>query len=416
MAKLGWAGSVILAAGASAGAAAAQFGLGYGLGIISWTPQPSTGTETTDSVWVAGLAWTAFIATTSTVIGAISADRRSAGEIGAAPPKFGTVAQTSPSMFASSIWRILLAVSAAVGALLSVALVLVPARAAVRPDTSTPQLTAASYAIIGILAGILIAVFALIARAGATNIVATGGWLWALAIASVIDGVLEGRGLGTAPLGVWPFNNNTHAPIWSQPAALSMLGVAFIIGAAVAWAGSRRGDSRFGTAVSGVFGPLLVLVAYDLTDPLAGVNDSQMSAYVFAGQALIAGLFGSMLVVGIITARAQAQASARERALTEHRPPSDGVGALTPPRLDKPMPAVERSRPFGRSRRTSAPDSPTVPTPSSSSSGTVQIPASSESTDEQAVTVPKPAEGDHDTADLEPSAATPKPAPKRGRR
>ncbi|HEY1487284.1 MAG TPA: hypothetical protein VGF84_14355 [Micromonosporaceae bacterium] len=409
MAKLGWVGSVALAAGASAGAAAAQFGLGYGLGIISWTPQPSTGAQTTDSVWVAGLAWTAFIATTSTVVGAICADRRSAGEIGAAPPKFGTTAQAPPSVFASAIWRVLLAVAAAVGALLSVALVLVPARAAARPDTSTPQLTAASYAIIGIVAGIVIAVFALIARAGATNVVATAGWLWLLAIATVIDGVVAGRGLGTAPLGVWPFNTNTHAPIWSQPAALSMLAAAFVIGAVVAWAAARRGDSRSGTALSGLFGPLLVLVAYDLTDPLAGVNDSQMSAYVFAGQAFIAGLFGSMLVVGIISARAQAKASADARSSTEFRPPSDPTGALTPPRLDKPVPAVGRARPFRRFRGQQA-----VVPPTASEAVTVPKP----------VAVPKPSAGEADSDELATSAAStsttteakPSPKPSEGKR
>jgi hypothetical protein len=377
MAKLGWMGSVALAAGASAGAAAAQFGLGYGLGIISWTPLPSTGPQTTDSVWVSGLAWTAFIATTSTVVGAICADRRSAGEVGAAPPKFGGGAATSPGTFASAIWRVLLAVSAAVGALLSVALVLVPARAAVRPDTSTPQLIAGGYAVIGIVAGILIAVFALVARAAATNVVATAGWLWVLAIASVIDGVVAGRGLGTAPLGVWPFNGNTHALLWSLPAALSMLGVAFIIGAVVAWIGMRRGDNWVGTAVSGLFGPLLVTVAYDLTAPhLVGVGDSQMSAYSFAPQALIAGLFGSGLVAGIINGRANARATGGS---TEFRTPSD-PGSST-----APTPAIGRARPLPRRRGIPIVTEPTL---ASSPDETTQpvVPA----------VVPKPARGDAD--------------------
>ncbi|HEY9484212.1 MAG TPA: hypothetical protein VIR00_14745, partial [Micromonosporaceae bacterium] len=82
MAKLGWTSSVGLAVGTAAGAAAAQFGLGYGLGIISWMPGQS---GTSDEVWLASLAWTTFIAATSTVTGAVWADRRSAGEIGAPP-------------------------------------------------------------------------------------------------------------------------------------------------------------------------------------------------------------------------------------------------------------------------------------------------------------------------------------------
>src|SRR5215813_1396760 len=73
MAKLGWTASVGLAVGASAGMAAAQFGLGYGLGIISWAPATTGGTP--DETWLASLAWTVFIAATSTVTGTIIADR-----------------------------------------------------------------------------------------------------------------------------------------------------------------------------------------------------------------------------------------------------------------------------------------------------------------------------------------------------
>ena len=68
MAKLGWIGSVALAAGASAGAAAAQFGLGYGLGVISWSPVAATGRETPDGVWLSSLSWTLWIAAISTMM------------------------------------------------------------------------------------------------------------------------------------------------------------------------------------------------------------------------------------------------------------------------------------------------------------------------------------------------------------
>jgi hypothetical protein len=307
MAKLGWIGSIALAVGASAGAAGAQFGLGYGLGIISWSPTLSGGPSTQDGIWLSSLAWTTWIAATSTVVGAICADRRSAGEIGAAPPRpmADQLNPMPPGIWATAIWRALLAVSAAVGALLSVALVLVPARAAVRADTSTPQLIAAGYAVVGIIVGIVIAVCALAARAAAANVIATAGWLWALAIATVIDNVAVGRGLGTAPLGVWPFGDGTYfRSTWSLPGAALMLGAALVIGAGAAWQASRRGESAKGTSLSGALGPLLVAVAYFLTAPrLVGLDDPQLSAYLLAPYALIAGLAGSVLLVAIVASR-----------------------------------------------------------------------------------------------------------------
>ncbi len=313
MAKLGWIGSVGLAVGASAGAAAAQFGLGYGLGIISWSPSLTDGPTTPDNVWLSSLAWTLWIAATSTVVGAICADRMSAGEIGAAPPRPSTDQgdPTPPSGLASSMWRALLAFSAAVGASLSIALVLVPARAALRSDTATPQLIAVGYAAVGIIVGILIAVGALVARAAATNVLVTASWLWLLAIATVIDGVVVGRGLGTAPLGVWPFGGDTYfRSTFSLPGALLMLGVALVIGVGAAWRAAVRGDSRIGTSLSGALGPLLVAIAYFLTVPrLVGLDDPQFSAYLLAPYALIAGLTGSVLFVAVLASRDASRAN-----------------------------------------------------------------------------------------------------------
>ena len=68
MAARSWATSIFTAIGVAAGAGAAQLGLGYGLGIISWQP---TGNSAT--VWVSSLAWVAWLAASSTVIGALCA-------------------------------------------------------------------------------------------------------------------------------------------------------------------------------------------------------------------------------------------------------------------------------------------------------------------------------------------------------
>jgi hypothetical protein len=322
MAKLGWIASVALSVGAAAAAAAGQFGLGYGLGIMSWAPaQHDPGT--TDSAWLASLAWTTWIAATSTVLGAILADRASAGEVGAAPPRTvgsgdGPIAPAG--IFATASWRLLLAVAAAIGAMLAVALVLVPAHAAVRADTHTPQLIAAGYAIVGVVLGIVIAVCALAARAAAANVVWSAGWLWVLAIAAVIDGVVGGRGLHTVPLSVWPFGGSTYfRETWSIEGATLMLGAALVIGAGAAWVAARRSDNNVGIALSGALGPILVAFSYFLTAPrFVGVDaDQQVSAYLVAPYAVIAGAAGSVLVVAGLTSR---EAGRRQRIATDGLP------------------------------------------------------------------------------------------------
>jgi hypothetical protein len=320
MAKHGWIGSVALAMGGAAGAAATQFGLAYGLGIVSWAPQ--VGMKTTDpSTWLASLAWTTWIAATATVLGAVLADRRSAGEIGAAPSNLSTRDPSEPpSVFATVVWRALLAVSAGVGATLSIALVLVPARMAVRDGITSPQFSAAGYAIVGVIAGIVIAGLALSARATAINSVWSASYVWLLAIAVVIDRVAAGHGFHTAPLATWPFANNTYwRGSWSFEGAALMLGAAFVIGVAAAWHSalvmksasgqSRALDGRTGMAMSGAIGPLLITVAYELAAPgLAdGQPDPQLSAFLLAPLTVVAGIAGSVLLVAGFTSVAVAR-------------------------------------------------------------------------------------------------------------
>src|SRR5256885_14991587 len=84
MAARGWGGSIALAVGVAAGMAAAQLGVVYGLGIMAWTGATDPAGE---SAWLASLAWTTWIAATSTVVGAVVADRLSAGGAGSAPPR-----------------------------------------------------------------------------------------------------------------------------------------------------------------------------------------------------------------------------------------------------------------------------------------------------------------------------------------
>ena len=311
MAARGWGGSIALAVGVAAGSAAAQLGVGYGLGVLLWTPDLDVVGQST---WLASLAWTTWIAATSTILGAVVADRLSAGEVGAAPPtRHSTVdRRVVPGVIATTGWRLVIALAAALGGLLTVPLVAIPARAAHRPETSAPQMIAGGYAIVGVAVGLLIAIAALSARAIATNVVATAGWLWALAIASVINGVAAGQGLTSAQLGVWRFGNQYFLQkVFSLPGAALMMGGALLIGALAAGPGGRRGDNRVGVAVSGAFGPLVVAAAYFLAAPkLVGVQaDEQLSAYLIAPYAVIAGLAGSVLLAGLVTQREQRRAA-----------------------------------------------------------------------------------------------------------
>jgi hypothetical protein len=311
MATRGWGGSVAVALGGAAATAAAALGLGYGLGIVVW---PATTDAAGENAWLASLAWTTWIAGTATVLGAVVADRLSAGDFGAAPPRRSSVEtdgvyrRSAPGAVATTAWRSVIALAAAVGGLLTVPLVAVPARAAHRPDTYAPQLIAGGYAIIGVVVGLLVAVLALSARAVATNVILHSGWLLALAVASAGHGVATGSGLSMAQLAIWRFGRgHLINGVISLPGAGLMLGAALALGALAAWPALRRGDGRVGVAVSGAAGPVLVAAAYFLAAPkLTEVRvDDHLSAYLVAPYAVIAGLAGSALLCAVAANREQ---------------------------------------------------------------------------------------------------------------
>jgi len=321
MAVRGWGGSIATAIGIAAGASAAQLGLGYGLGIIAWLPSPNGANEAT---WVASLAWATWIAATSTIIGAICADRMSASIVDSRDTLSGMLARGA------------LAAAAAVGALATVALVAVPAREAARADTFTPQTIAAGYAAIGVIVGLLVALWAVASRAVAANVIATASWLWLLAVVAVIDGVATGRGLGSAQLGVWQITSDADR-FWFRniylPGAALTLGSALVIGALAAWPAAKRLEGRVGTAVSGGVGPLLVAAAYFLAAPtLVGIRAEQLSAHLLAPYAVIAGLAGSVLV----TAISQRRESRQKEEMALLRWPDE------PEPESKPEPVTER--------------------------------------------------------------------------
>ncbi|MBE1486191.1 hypothetical protein [Plantactinospora soyae] len=344
MAARGWGGSVATAIGVAAGAGAAQLGLGYGLGIIAWLP---SGDGTSEAAWVASLTWAAWIAATSTVAGAICAHRLSgAGRTRKSTAPSGGPATEPPPTLASGLWRAVLAVSAAIGGLVTVVLVAVPARAAVRADTSSPQTVAAGYAVVGVMIGLLMAIWATSSPAVATNVLATVGWLWTLAVVAVIDGVLSGRGLASAQLGVWQLTSDSER-FWFReyfywPGAALSLGSALLIGMFAARAAARRPAARVGAAISGISGPLLVAVAYFFAAPrLVGIRPEQVSAHLMAPYAVVAGLAGSALVAALAQ-RAEARA---QHAESQAPRPEPLVPAAEAPATE----AESAGRPYGGS-------------------------------------------------------------------
>src|SRR5258706_4113536 len=130
MAARSWATSISMAIGVAAGAGAAQLGVGYGLGIISWQP-----TDASATTWVNSLAWVTWLAATSTVFGALFADRLSSVTT---PVNPGT--ENVGARAVTVAWRVVIRLSAAVGALITVPLAALPPPTP-RPDNPVPSFT-----------------------------------------------------------------------------------------------------------------------------------------------------------------------------------------------------------------------------------------------------------------------------------
>lgn len=282
-----WGGAVGVALGVAAAAGAAQLGLAYGTGVISWPPSPET---TADQAWVASLTWAAWIAATSAVAGAVVAGRlRPYAAAGGDGPD-----RADPA--SARWWRLVLAVAAGLGAVVTVVLVSVPARDSASAGISSPQAQAAGYALVGVIAGLVLAVGVLAARAVATNVVATTGWLWLLAAANVTEHVVTGEDWSRIPLGFWDLGIDQP---WFRsillPDAAVPLGAALLVGVLAALPAARRGDPPVAVAVSGAAGPLLLGVSYLLAQPdLTEVAAMDLSRHLTVPYVVLAGLAGSL--------------------------------------------------------------------------------------------------------------------------
>ncbi|GGQ46072.1 hypothetical protein GCM10010166_13380 [Couchioplanes caeruleus subsp. azureus] len=269
----------------AAGTGAAQLGLGYGLGVVVWP----TGVTTDPSVWQSSLGWATWTAASATVFGAVVA-----GRLGRA---------------AGGPWRFALAASAAVGALLTVALIALPARGSVRVDTFSPETVAGGYAVIGVLLGLVLAYWAVVSYPAATNLIATACWLWALAVAAVVVDVFWHRPTATY-LSSWQFVTADGGGTIHWREALLTLLAAFVLGVVGAWPAARRGNLGVGAAASGAVGPLLVAAAFfGLAPQFTTALGPLGSAYLTAPYAVLAGLAGSAATIALAQQRATRRAT-----------------------------------------------------------------------------------------------------------
>ncbi|RKE08812.1 hypothetical protein C8E86_3679 [Catellatospora citrea] len=284
-------------------------GVGYGLGVFSWVPTVHGGDE---AAWLASLAWTVWISALSVVLGAVVADR-----VGQPTVQSSTAVR--------ALRRAALSIAAALGGLVVVALTAVPARVAERADTFAPHLIVGGYAIAGVLLGLFISVAALVARSIAANVLATGGWLWLLAVTAAADGIAAGRDPVVAQLGSWPVT--TDGPWFRSvylPGAAIAAVAAVVIGFLAALPAARRRDGQAGVALSGAAGPALVAAAYLLAAPrLTGALPEQLSAHLVAPYAVVTGLIGSVLALVLCGPR-------RPRPVTAPVPPQYTGSDATP--------------------------------------------------------------------------------------
>jgi hypothetical protein len=352
MARRRWTRSFLGATVAAAGTAAAQLGIGYGVGVISFAT-----TESADQVLSAGLTWAVWITATSVVVGAVIGNRLSG--------------DPAAGVFGRLVWRLVISLAAAIGGLVAIPLVAVPASRVRVADNFAPHLLAGVYVAIGVVAGLVLAILALSARAIAANVFASATWLWALAIVAVVNSASGGKGLGFAQLAVWKFTDS--GPVWRQfyvPGAMLALGAALLAGGLAAFAAAVRRDRLIGVAVSGAAGPALVLLAYAMTRPSAAdATFEQISAAATAPFMLITGLIGSSLVAAVGGLTGRPKRTRTPKPAPGAAPTSPPPAAPTSPSPGPPPPPVVSAKASVPLAARATPTTGAAPHPTSPSGG-----------------------------------------------
>src|SRR5690606_7332875 len=187
----------------------------------------------------------------------------------------------------------------------------------------------------GVGVGLVLTLLAMRSRTVTVNLITTAGWLWALAVAAVVDGVMDGPGWTRVPLGFWdlPLSGPWLRSILLPDAALALL-PALVIGLLTALPAVRRGEVTIGVATSGVAGPLLVAAAYLVAQPpLVDAVATDLSRQLVVPYLIGFGLAGSLLATLIRPGAADGHGQEPE---IEPAEPVDGVDGDGTTRIPAP--------------------------------------------------------------------------------
>jgi len=267
-----WARLVLQCMAVTAILVAAQLGVGHGLGVIGW----SDGLGVVGNGWSRLLTWVGFVFAVA-VLGGVAAFRHVIRSVGAGVPA-----------------RIGGAAVAAVGAGLAFPLVWLPVRAA-RPSVATnPEMTMAVTAGVGIVVGVVLALWALASTVIARAVLAGVVWGWLVALASVAVMASRQRELSSPRLGIFDVPDIPGGPGWLV-GPNQMIIISAGVAAGIAWYGRRAGAGRLLTALSGLACPALIASAYVLAGPGFRDQNDQLEAYFAALAATVAGLLVGLL-------------------------------------------------------------------------------------------------------------------------
>ncbi len=294
--------------GVAALAGASQLGLAYGLGIVRLTRVLD---DAARDQWTAQLAWVAWFAMTSAVLGGLAGGRLRDSLRG--PVTAGT--------------HIAVAVAAGAGAAIVVPLTMQPARTAQIAGVD-PVFVIGLCAAFGALVGAF-AAYAVLAHVVARwSVSVVGIAIWVIAIVSVLPSLGPSAPLPAVRLGV--FDAGFLSPALTQRTALfTMPALALLVGATHGWTARRREMPTLTIALAGLPGPALLTVAYLIAGPGSGADRYQIVPYWAAMTATGAGVLGSVLAAVIGRSDAAAE-PADDRDTGPASPPADDTTPVLP--------------------------------------------------------------------------------------
>ncbi|MEU5875379.1 hypothetical protein AB0A73_27925 [Glycomyces sp. NPDC047369] len=273
-------------------AALAQLGLAYGFGLLSWADAaPGAADPVLDYRWNANLAWVAWFAAASCVVGGLAS-----GAIGSRAAAHATPGTRFAAVFASA------AGAFAVGPLVALS----AEQGAVSDGFPVDPLVAAG---LGAAVGFALALIGLSSRSVAVNVGASAALVWILAVLAVFVDVGD-RVSPVTELGVWGSwaGSDTFLGTRGFSIAIPFVTGSLVIGAVVAAFARRSHISSSGyriAAASGIAGPLIVTVAHLVAGPSRLDNAESLAVMLVGPYAAIAGLLGSLIVCAVPKAGGQ---------------------------------------------------------------------------------------------------------------